>query len=840
MRSRLVCLAVLVLSIGFLAVGAAPASSPPSGSVTVPTTVGGTASDSWTGTILPGTNPDSNCTSGLSPVDHHLITINAPASYGTLSVQFVFSITWTPNTPTEDTADEILTVVGPAGEVGSSDGGTTTEQVTAYNLPSGNYDVMACGFINAVAQNYSGRLDVTAAAAEPSLASAPAQGLQFSAAIPADNQRDESEPLVEIDKAGNMYSCGPTGFSNAADYAQVSTDGGDQYHLLGSPPRGQQGAGGGGDCGLATGIFKNAQGTYQYAYTGLGPLTGFVTSTSPNNGHNLTTGGPFGNGVTDQGGGADRQWMTFVDDHTVLLSYNQQEPRNVVVQKSTDGGLTYGPISAIAAPNPTFPGPMRYDEAHNLVFFGWDKRGATQASPSSINLSISRDGGTTWKMCRAATAPAAAAGFVVADNDSAGNIYISYAEKQDYHTYLVTLPAASLSKCNEAVGTAQPTVNPGFSQPVQVDRNAVRTTVFPWLVAEGAPGRVAVTFYGTESNGDPNLGTFKGSWDVYVNESLNALASTATFSQVKATTHPFHYDSICLNGLACDTTSPGDRSLADFFAIDYNTISKKLVVVFDRGEKKPDESAGHVATPMSATQTGGPSLGGGTVSNGRAVVRSSSTDPAGDALSAYSVLLPTPAPATKNEPAADFSSVSIKPQVDLTTGKTVKDGGFTVEMKLQDLSAPSLSATMASTNSTQLLWVFRFVNGYQAAAASAYYSSSTGFTFGYNDYATGSAPCESSGPVSNEKCVIYPGDKPIQGKVDQQRGTITLVVPRSYLRALSGPTGSGQRPAEVPATKGARFYDAAAWSLGNTSPTKAVQTFLYPFDNTPAMDFLLP
>jgi hypothetical protein len=159
---------------------------------------------------------------------------------------------------------------------------------------------------------------------------------------------------------------------------------------------------------------------------------------------------------------------------------------------------------------------------------------------------------------------------------------------------------------------------------------------------------------------------------------------------------------------------------------------------------------------------------------------------------------------------------------------------------LQDLSASSLSATMASTNSTQLLWVFRFVNGYQAAAASAYYSSSTGFTFGYNDYATGSAPCESSGPVSDEKCVIYPGDKPIQGKVDQQHGTITLVVPRSYLRALSGSTGSGQRPGEVPASKGARFYDAAAWSLGNTSPTKAVQTFLYPFDNTPAMDFLLP
>src|SRR2546423_14275306 len=90
MRSRLVRLVVLVLAIGFAAAGGAPASSPPAGSVTVPTTAGGTASDSWTGTIPPGSNPASNCTSGLDPADHHLIQINAPASYGTLSVQFVF------------------------------------------------------------------------------------------------------------------------------------------------------------------------------------------------------------------------------------------------------------------------------------------------------------------------------------------------------------------------------------------------------------------------------------------------------------------------------------------------------------------------------------------------------------------------------------------------------------------------------------------------------------------------------------------------------------------------------------------------------------------------------
>ena len=134
---------------------------------------------------------------------------------------------------------------------------------------------------------------------------------------------------------------------------------------------------------------------------------------------------------------------------------------------------------------------------------------------------------------------------------------------------------------------------------MQVDRDAVRTTVFPWVAAGGAPGRVAVAFYGTTSDGDPNSGDFNAAWNVYVNQSLNALDATRTFSQVQATTHPIHYDSICLNGLGCDlAVPPGDRTLADFFAIGYDPSSGRLSVVYDRDNKKPDDDLGHIATPM--------------------------------------------------------------------------------------------------------------------------------------------------------------------------------------------------------------------------------------------------
>jgi hypothetical protein len=846
-----------LLVLGFLAVlalslvsGPATGSTPATSSVTVPSTAGQTVTDTWTGTILPGVNATSSCAGFEAVSDQHVITINVPpGTYDTIDARFRFSITWA-----DASFDEILTVLDPNGdEVGSSDGGSNVETVVANNLSPGQYKVLACAFASTSAVNYTGMLEIstTARTIEANLPSAPANGLAFSAAVASDNQRDQSEPLLEIDKAGNVYDCGPTGFSNVSDYAQVSTDHGDQFHMLGTPPRGQQGAGGGGDCGLAFGTIQNSRGNYQYAYTGLGPLTGFVTSTSPNNGHSLASGGPFGNGITDEGGGADRQWMTFVNDSTVLLSYNQQAPRNVVVQRSTDSGLTYQPDAALGARNPRYPGPMRYIEPsstfpNGIVYFASDR---TAADGDHVNLSISQDRGVTWTDCLAAVAPGTTTLFATADHDRDGNIYVIYGENVRFHTYLVTLTADKVTDCDESVtaSTALPTTNPGFSAPTQVDRDGVRTTLFQWVTAGGAPGRVAVVFVGTETDGDPNSGNFKASWDIYVNQSLNALAADATFSQVKVTTHPFHYDSICINGLGCDlSVPPGDRSLADFISLDTNPADGRIYVTWDRANKKPDEAGGHVASPMVSTQIGGPALNGGTISSdaGHQVLRSSSSDPTGDALSSYSVMAPgavPPDPPTTNEPAADFTSVSVGPEIDLLDGTPIANGGITVTMHVSDLSTTSLLATAARAQSQSLLWLLRFTNGYQDVAAGARWNAAQGFSFGYNDYTTGSALCESTGPASTDKCILYPGDQPIQGDVNQLSGTIRFSIPRYLLRALSGPTGPGQRPLEVAATGGSRFYDGTAFSLGNTvSPDQRVQSFLYPLDNTPSMDFVLP
>ena len=107
----------------------------------------------------------------------------------------------------------------------------------------------------------------------------------------------------------------------------------------------------------------------------------------------------------------------------------------------------------------------------------------------------------------------------VADYDRDGNIYVDVRRQEGLPHYLTTL-AHEKSPSATTRTTAQPTGGPGFSTPVQVDRDAVRTTVFPWLTAGRRAGRVAVAFYGTPSDGNPNVGTFKARWDVYVNQSL--------------------------------------------------------------------------------------------------------------------------------------------------------------------------------------------------------------------------------------------------------------------------------------------------------------------------------
>ena len=395
---------VLVLAaLAAFAVGAvhSGAATPSMQSVAVPGKAGQTATVTWTGTIpAVSAHPTSSCNGAGVQVDDEGLALTIPRKgYDRFDATFTFQISWTPSNPSGDEQlnDEVLTVNSPDNRTTAIRRQANSDRATAVRQPR--------------------RWSPTTSPPAPSTRSRAGTSTRRRRATRQTDDRDGCASRVGIAQVGGRARARvlrvgsgrpsarrsradhrdrprrphlhlrPDGLLERSDYAQVSTDGGNQFHILGTQPRGQQSAGGGGDCALATGVAKNAYGAYQYAYAGLGALSGFTTSTSADNGHSIATAGADVNGgITSNGVLADRQWMTFIDDHTVLLSWNQQQPRNVVVQRSTDGGLTYSPITSMAAPNPEFPGPMRYIASSNTVFMPWTKG-------EQVNLAVSRDGG---------------------------------------------------------------------------------------------------------------------------------------------------------------------------------------------------------------------------------------------------------------------------------------------------------------------------------------------------------------------------------------------------------------------------------------------------------------
>jgi len=832
-----------------LPVSGSSASEPGTSSLTVPTgdqvveqTYQGTVRPDSSGAVV-GCN-DTNS-------DPHVATIVIPpGSLDGVTANLQFRINWEPVAVSNDL---ILTVLGPDGkEVGSSDGGTPREAVTLNEIVAGEYTALACGFVNETPQPYTGTIRLRTIPPNPGPRKTVESGLEFGPSLVTDPQRSQGESAAFADGQGVLYSCGTNGASNGTDHGSVSVDGGETWRALGTAPIGETGtAQGGGDCAIATGQDANAEGKRQLAFIGLGPLTGFSTFSSPDNGRTLNR-SPDQNGLAkfNQQSLVDRQWLTFTDEDTVFLNYNAAivsapgGPEGQVVQKSDDGGLTYGPAFSVATdgnrlgqiraiPQGVVPG---VDPTKDVVYFPYN-------SGTEVKLAMSLDGGDNWSQCLAVDANIdPTAGFVAADHDQAGNLYVTYAEKGGGRdTYLVALRAADVQKCkgdNPVEMSVDNNVDPGFTDKIRMDVEGIETTVMPWVAAGGAPGRAAVAFYGTESDGNPDLGTFKATWHVYVTQVIDVFGTDPRIDQVQATTHPNHYDSICLNGLQC-TIDNADRSLVDYFTMSHDPTTGRLLVVYNQAAKRPDDELGRIAAPVSMIQRAGPSNAGANVPLGLPVVRTGATDVQGDALTRWTTsdgVLGSPRlnQPSQELPALDLLDVKVGPQVDFDSGEVVPDGGLTVTMRYADLSTAELNKALQSGPGTSLVYLFRFFDGFQPGGATAHYEPAAGgWRFGYDDYTT-----SIRNPQGNVQ--TYKGSTPVPGKVDLETGTITLSVPREQIEALTGSQGPGERPTEETAVKGSRIYDASAWTFINPLPTSRIeQSFLFQSDNTAAFDFEL-
>jgi hypothetical protein len=150
-----------------------------------------------------------------------------------------------------------------------------------------------------------------------------------------------------------------------------------------------------------------------------------------------------------------------------------------------------------------------------------------------------------------------------------------------------------------------------WAAPTRVDPDD-RTDLWPWI-AVGAPGRVAVSWFGNDNrlpDNDPEQAGPNDPWNVYVAQSLTGLGCKGTaspgFTVTRATPEPFHTGTVCTGGTICQAELI-DRRLGDYFVIDIDREGNLLAAYSDTRQ------GGAVALPAFFKQIGGTSFNRGRV-----------------------------------------------------------------------------------------------------------------------------------------------------------------------------------------------------------------------------------
>ena len=588
------------------------ASTPGSQNVTVPT-AGNTTTVTWTGTIPAGSNhANSTCATvpGDPSVDPHDIVVSVPAGvYTSATATFAFSITWKPSSNNSSTNDEVLTLVGPKGEIASSDTSNTTEALSEPNLAAGTYTAQACGFVNTTSQDYTGKLTISTVTnpVPPPPPPPPANPITFGVPAVMDPIHTFGEPSIGVDRKGNVFASGPTGTGTQRSEWAGSVDGGNTYRVVNQlvPPNAVQSVNappGGGDTDLA---FDNHTPQTQY-FSDLYALACLRNETTKDEG--ATTAEGF-RGCANNAPEVDRQWFAVFDPPAGVTTSSPNTVKPTVYQeygpapshwvKSTDG-INYtnadGGDSHFGA-----DGYPAIDQVTGKVF-----EATYNGSTIALNIGTPNDasGDLTFRddtggpgLITVATGVVNSgdvANFVVTSMDAARNLYVVWVSRSSTPSQRQTWVSASSPTTGWQTWTA----------PVKVSDGSAATgdavNIFPWIKA-GGRGMADAVWYGDASNLDPeqHLGRprlerlHEPAGRSRPTRTGPSTTATPTTQLVKVTPHPMDLEDVCLSGTGC-IASQGNRNLADFFAITVDNTGA-AEIVYD------DMSNGLIQQPFAAS-----------------------------------------------------------------------------------------------------------------------------------------------------------------------------------------------------------------------------------------------
>jgi hypothetical protein len=274
--------------------------------------------------------------------------------------------------------------------------------------------------------------------------------------------------------------------------------------------------------------------------------------------------------------------------------------------------------------------------------------------------------------------------------DSAGNAYLSWDPAGVvYYAYsLISNPVN-----NPAMGGTPGTL---WSQPVRVTPPGVVTSaVFPEITAGADPGRLGITYVGSENwSGDPNDSPPSAQWKTYAAVITNANTDTPTIYTGVVSHRYVHHGNICTNGTTCGllpNTGFQDRSFLDMIDVGFDHDGRLGVVHEDNNAAhfQDDQTTNPGASDMVdlepfiyfAKETTGPTLFAATSPANVTIPRDARDDSAGDAT------WPNTAAGT-NLPALDILHSSIG----------LVGSNLVAHIKLADASTSTMQAAITGYN----------------------------------------------------------------------------------------------------------------------------------------------
>ncbi|MET0648513.1 MAG: hypothetical protein ABW208_18025, partial [Pyrinomonadaceae bacterium] len=545
----------------------------------------------WTGTASgTGANAnESNCVEGVN-CDTFRLTV-APGSYTDKLVKLRIEWSVVANDydlfvhkcPTEVSTNDQCNATPPTGQATSpspDSGGQENTAIDPSNTGVGAYTVrVVYATVTPQVDQYRGAASI-AAKAEARAATYVTGGIAFSPSVTvkAPVSSRNGEPSTRTDKFGNHYVGGIRGVPAGNDLWYVDlrpTVGGNpnpsydpfmrNWVYRGQPDSttGSQevaaGAQGGGDIDLAVGLPD--------------PTTGNLTEPATLAMSSLLLADISAQRSTDRGatiqrnpvgnlGGVpldDRQWNEFLGPNTVFLLYRTVAPTVTQIQRSTDGGLTYG-----VAQTAGLIGQVGYIDVHQKTGTVYVSGGTGQVCHNTTTLP---DGTPFMYTCtQAADDPNGVDHLffpvkVADDGTPNGTVYVPYSNGKDI--FLVHSTDRGMT----------------WSQPVRVSNGAATNiSLFPWLETGPTPGSVGIVWYGTASAANDD----NANWKVFFAQSFNASSNTPTFRQVEVSDHFIHGSNISEGGLC---VAPAmvcrNRNLIDYFQISFDPTGAAVVAYTD-------------------------------------------------------------------------------------------------------------------------------------------------------------------------------------------------------------------------------------------------------------------